>query len=102
MSRAVIYHPNQDPSILGMALAHCRRRRYAVDSIVDVWEQAVIIVRADYAQVIVVGTRGDLDPGRVPRWEIADEWPDDPPVIERRPRRQPPADVPRQRTADPG
>ena len=102
MSRAVIYHPNQDPGVLHLALAHCRRRRYAVDSIVDVWEQAVVIVRADYAQVIVVGTRGDLHPDRVPRWEIADEWPGDVAVMERRPRRQPPADVPRQRTADLG
>ena len=102
MSRAVIYHPGHDPSILGMALAHCRRRRYAVDSIVDVWEQAVVIVRADYAQVIVVGTRGDLHPDRVPRWEIADEWPGDVAVMERRPRRQPPADVPRQRTTGRG
>ena len=79
MQRAVIYHPNHDPGVLDLALAHCRRRRYAVDSIVDVWEQAVVIVRADYAQVIVVGTRGDLDPGRVPRWEIADEWDHDDP-----------------------
>ena len=102
MSRAVIYHPGHDPSILGMALAHCRRRRYAVDSIVDVWEQAIVIVRADYAQVIVVGTRGDLHPDRVPRWEVADESLDDPGVMERRPRRQPPADVPQQRTTGRG
>jgi hypothetical protein len=102
MERAVIFYPNGDESILQLALAHCRRRRYKVDSIALDWEQAILVTRGGWAQVLVVGTRGDLDPRRQPRWEIADEWPDNPPIMERRPRRQSPAVAPPRPSSDLG
>jgi hypothetical protein len=102
MERAVIFYPNGDESILQLALAHCRRRHLTVDSIATTWEQAIQVTRGGWAQVLVVGTRGDLDPRRQPRWEIADEWPDNPPIMERRPRRQSPAVAPPRPSSDLG
>lgn len=70
----MIYWPGRDLDALRFALNHCRQRRLTIDSIVRTWDDAVQVTRAKLANVIVIGTRGDLDPDRVPRWEIADEW----------------------------
>jgi hypothetical protein len=54
---------------------HCQRRGYHTTAVLGDWAEVVEMVMSGRAEVVVVHSRDDLPPGRVPRVEVAGEAP---------------------------
>lgn len=89
MSDAIIFVP-PDPAArpwLTICAAYCARKGYQVAAVATEWEDVIQMLKDDGIEVIVVGRREHLLPGRVPRMEIVTDQAPEEPIETRRPRR---------------